>query len=176
MNGRPPQVRTREADRHRHRVQATAVTQRGRADPQRMWGADGEHPEDPTHEHGKWMRTERNKRKTVEEEGEHVEEDRDLLENVGETEAKHEKEKHSSRTVEKIQIQSKSDKVGEEEMNYVCGMFSKRAKRASLVRSALANERNLKWKSPSLEKARTIDGSQECVWRSRFMNHFGHKM
>ena len=58
------------------------------------------------------MRTERNKRKTVEEEGEHVEEDRDLLEDVGETKAKHEKEKHSSRKVEKIQIQSKSDKVG----------------------------------------------------------------
>ena len=29
MNGRPPQVQTREADRHRHRVQATALTQRG---------------------------------------------------------------------------------------------------------------------------------------------------
>ena len=32
--------------------------------------ADGEHPEDPEREDGKWKRTEGNKRKTVEEEGE----------------------------------------------------------------------------------------------------------
>ena len=31
--------------------------------------ADGEHPEDPEREDGKWMRTEGNKRKTIQEEG-----------------------------------------------------------------------------------------------------------
>ena len=57
--------------------------------PQRK--ADGEHPEDPEREGGKWMRTEGNKRKTVEERGsEHVEEHCEALEEVGENKGEEE--------------------------------------------------------------------------------------
>ena len=45
---------------------------------------NGEHPEDPERENGKWMRTEGIKRKTVEEEeGEHVEENCEVPQDVG---------------------------------------------------------------------------------------------
>ena len=64
--------RRRRQQQQRHRVQAAVATQRG--SPDEGCGSsrvdnkgDGEHPEDPEREDGKWMRTEGNKRNTVEE-------------------------------------------------------------------------------------------------------------
>ena len=83
------------AARHRHQVQAAVATQRDTGSSEEGTGssrvdnhrkADGEHPDDPAREDGKWMGTEGNKRKTIEEEKESMlRKNREVLENVGDS-------------------------------------------------------------------------------------------
>ena len=70
------------------------------------WKADGEHPEDLDHEDGKWVRTEENKRMSVEEEEENMlKKIVQYLKTLGKAEAK----KTSEVTQEVVEVNEEED-------------------------------------------------------------------